>query len=62
MKRNSFSSVHISSFARNQNKVGDAATAALWRLIGYGWGQHGDVVFFVQGAYRNNENVVKTFQ
>jgi hypothetical protein len=42
--------------------VGDAATAALWNLIGYDWKQHGDVVFFVQGAYRNNENAVKTFQ
>jgi hypothetical protein len=49
-------------FKRNQSQVCDVATAALWGLIGNGWGQHGDVVFFLQGAYRNNENAVKTFQ
>jgi hypothetical protein len=54
--------ITIIRFLRNQSKAGDAATAALWRLIGNGWGQHGDVVFFSRGAYRNNKNAVKTFQ
>ena len=31
-------------------------------LVGWDWGQHGEVVFFVQGAYRNAANDLKTFK
>ena len=51
-----------SHLQRHQNEVSDNATTALWRLIGNDWGQHGDVVFFLQGAYRDENNAVVTFQ
>jgi len=35
---------------------------ALHNLIGWNWGQYGEAVFFVQGAYRNAENGLKTFK
>jgi hypothetical protein len=34
----------------------------LWGLRGDDWGQYGEVIFFLQGAFRTKENTVKTFQ
>ncbi|KIM73871.1 hypothetical protein PILCRDRAFT_14861 [Piloderma croceum F 1598] len=45
----------------HQNEVADNATAALWGLRGNDWGQYGEVIFFLQGAFRTKENAVKTF-
>ena len=45
-----------------KKEVADNATAALWGLRGTDWGQYGEVAFFLQGAFRTKENVVKTFQ
>jgi hypothetical protein len=47
---------------RQQLKISDNAAAALMSLRGNDWGQHGEVVFFLQGAYRDKENAVKTFK
>jgi len=35
---------------------------ALNNLVGWGWGQYGEAAFFVQGAYRNADNDLKTFK
>jgi hypothetical protein len=47
---------------RNQQTVSHATSLALSALVGYDWGQHGDVMYFVQGAYRRDDGGVKTFQ
>jgi hypothetical protein len=35
---------------------------ALRELIGWDWGQYGEAVFFVQGAYRSAGNNLNTFK
>ena len=47
---------------KQQSKISNNAGAALLGLRGNNWGQHGDVVFFLQGTYHDKENVVKTFK
>ena len=38
-----------SAWSRNQNLIVNNVLRALQELIGWNWGQHGDIVFFVQG-------------
>jgi hypothetical protein len=47
---------------RNQDNIFDIVSQQLASLNGNDWGQCGDVAFFVQGAYRDAEGSVKTFQ
>ncbi|GLB34089.1 hypothetical protein LshimejAT787_0109730 [Lyophyllum shimeji] len=47
-------------FAKQQGLI-SAASESLRKLCGWGWNGHGDVVFFVQAAYRDNEDHLKTF-
>jgi len=35
---------------------------ALSSLIGSGWGQYGEAAFFVQAAFHNADNDLKTFK
>jgi len=39
----------------------DKASDALQSLVGYNWGQFGDVVFYTIGAYRNKAQKVVIF-
>jgi len=47
---------------RNQEDIIGGVVKALQSLVGWGWGQYGEVVFFVQGAYRNADSGLKTFK
>jgi hypothetical protein len=46
---------------RQQANISTNASTALLELIGDNWGQHGDIMFFMQGAYRTEEGKVMTF-
>jgi len=48
--------------SRQQKNISANAAAALMSLIGNDWGQHGDIVFFLQGACRKKDGKVQTFQ
>ena len=39
----------------------DSASDALHSLVGYDWGQYGDVAFYTIGAYRNKAQKIITF-
>ena len=54
-----FSDIGVSS---QQKNIHNNASAALLALIGDEWGQHGNIVFFLQGAYQNKDGNVQTFQ
>ena len=47
---------------RHQKDISANTAAALLSLIGNDWGQHGDIVFFLQGAFWNEDGKVHTFQ
>jgi hypothetical protein len=47
---------------RNQKHIVENSIRALRPLIGFDWGQHGDVVFFIQGAFRDDNKRVSTFK
>lgn len=47
---------------RHQSEILGNATIALQALIGHGWGQHSDIVFFLQGGYCEKAGGIKTFQ
>lgn len=47
---------------RNQNHIAEDVLKALRGLIGWNWGQHGDVVFFVQGAFRDEDGKLRLFE
>jgi hypothetical protein len=47
---------------RNQKQIIPNTISALRPLIGFDWKGHGDVVFFVQGAYRDRAADVRTFK
>lgn len=46
---------------RNQETIITQVQAKLKGLVGWEWGQCGDLVFFVQGAYRDEKANIKTF-
>jgi hypothetical protein len=48
--------------SRNQDHVIEDVLKVLQKLIGWDWGQYGDVVFFVQGAFQNEEGELKLFE
>jgi hypothetical protein len=54
--------MRLTSFDRNQRSIIDGVSSALHRLCGHSWGQYGDVVFFLQGAYRDEQGHLKTFK
>jgi hypothetical protein len=49
---------------RNQQQdiVVSGVVKALRSLIRGNWGQHGEAAFFVQGAFRDANNDLKTFR
>lgn len=47
---------------RNQEDIVGGVVKALRELIGWDWGQYGEAVFFVQGAYRSAGNNLNTFK
>jgi hypothetical protein len=47
---------------RNQEDIVGGVVKVLHNLIGWDWGQYGEAAFFVQGAYRDAENDLKTFK
>ena len=47
---------------RNQKQIIPNTISALRPLIGFDWKGHSDVVFFVQGAYRDSAANVRTFK
>src|SRR5271156_3185893 len=48
--------------SRNQQKLISNSTVALRSLCGWDWGQHGDVALFLLGAYRDQNEKMKTFK
>ena len=56
-----FESNHSLSKIRNQEDIVQNTMLALRPLVGRGWKGHGDAVFFVMGAYRNQEGTLRTF-
>ena len=54
--------MNLQPYHRNQEEIIGGVVKALYKLIGWDWGQYGEAVFFVQGAYRNAENDLKTFK
>jgi hypothetical protein len=50
------------NISRNQDTIIENVAQYLASLDGNDWGQCGDVVFFLQGAYRDAEGATKTFQ
>lgn len=49
-------------YHRNQKDIIGGVVKALQNLVGRGWGQYGEVVFFIQGAYRSADSGLKTFK
>jgi hypothetical protein len=47
---------------RNQKTLIPTTIRALHELGGHSWGKHGDIVFFVMGAYRDENKKVMTFK
>ena len=54
--------VDVQPYHRNQGDIVGGVVMALHDIIGWDWGQYGDAVFFVQGAYRNADDDLKTFK
>ena len=54
--------VDPASHHRNQENMVSGVVKALDSLIGWGWGQYGDAAFFVQAAFRDADNNLKTFK
>jgi hypothetical protein len=52
----------LTNISRNQGTIIENVARYLASLDGNDWGQCGDVVFFLQGAYRDAEGATKTFQ
>ena len=50
------------SHSRNQKDLVSTTLSRLHELIGHGWGQHSNIVFFVIGAYRDENKKVITFK
>lgn len=48
--------------SRNQNTITEDVLKVLRELVGWNWGQYGDVVFFVQGAFQNEQGKLKLFE
>ncbi|KAF8326744.1 hypothetical protein F5887DRAFT_1084317 [Amanita rubescens] len=46
---------------RSQKDITISTGVALKRLCGWDWGGHGDAVFFVLGAYRDQDSDINTF-
>ncbi|KAF8326722.1 hypothetical protein F5887DRAFT_1084336 [Amanita rubescens] len=46
---------------RSQKNITTNIAIALKRLCGWDWGGHGDTVFFVLGAYRDQDSEINTF-
>jgi len=49
-------------YRRNQRDIVGGVVMALNNLVGWGWGQYGEAIFFIQRAYRNAGNDLKTFK
>jgi hypothetical protein len=47
---------------RSQEDITTNTAIALKRLCGWDWGGHGDTVFFVLGAYRDQDSEINTFK
>jgi hypothetical protein len=47
---------------RNQKTLVPTTIRALHELCGHSWGKHGDIVFFVMGAYRDENKKIMTFK
>jgi len=54
--------VNVRPYHRNQGDIVGGVVKVLHNLIGWDWGQYGEAVFFVQGAYRNADSDLKTFK
>ncbi|KAG6818708.1 hypothetical protein H0H93_002607 [Arthromyces matolae] len=46
---------------RRQSSLVHTVTQSLQPLCGHGWKGHGEVILFVQGAYRDKNDIIKTF-
>lgn len=46
---------------RNQVNILDNISATLQPLIGHGWGGHGNAIFALQGAFRDDNDKLVTF-
>lgn len=60
--RLSSAKVNLPEHHRNQENLVSGVVTALNSLIGWGWGQYGEAAFFVQAAFRNADNNLKTFK
>ena len=47
---------------RSQKDIGANTALALKRLCGWDWGGHGNTVFFVLGAYQEENTDIVTFR
>lgn len=47
--------------SRSQRDVATNTVVSLKKLCGWNWGGHGDVVFFVLGAYRGQDSEISPF-
>jgi len=56
------SQANVQPYRRNQENIVSGVVKALYDLIGWDWSQYGEAVFFVQGAYRNVDDKLKTFK
>ena len=52
----------LKSHHRNQEDIVGRVARVLNDLIGWDLGQYGEAVFFVQGAFRNAESDLKSFE
>ncbi len=55
-------SAKVNPHHRNQQDIVSGVVKALSNLIGWNRGQYGEAAFFVQGAFRNADNELKTFK
>ena len=52
---------HVLMVNRSQSDIATNTVVSLKKLCGWNWGGHGDVVFFVLGAYRDQDSDVLPF-
>ena len=50
------------TYHRNQENIVSGVVKALNSLIEWDWGRYGEATFFVQGAFQNADNNLKTFK
>ena len=52
----------VITLSRSQKDITANTGLALKKLCGWDWGGHGDTIFFVLGAYRDENSEIQTFR